>query len=90
MDLIGLFLSCDRFYILSLKAHVISGPPLATPDKGLETSKFSVYFSSCCIPTNESLFIILTLPILTQTVEGELRRLERKPFASFAAVLSPF
>ena len=30
-----------------------------TPDEGpsLETSKFSLYFSASCIPTNESLFL---------------------------------
>ena len=32
---------------------------LETPDEGpsLETSKFSLYSSGSCIPTNESLFI---------------------------------
>ena len=45
-----------------------------TPDEGpsLETSKFSLYFSGSCIPTNESLFILLPLPTLTQTVQDRL------------------
>ena len=34
----------------------------------LETSKFSLYFRGSCIPTNESLFILLALPALAQTV----------------------
>ena len=42
-----------------------------TPDEGpsLETSKFSLCFSGSCIPTNESLFILLALPTLVQTVQ---------------------
>ena len=40
-----------------------------TPDEGpsLETSKLFLYFSGSCIPTNESLFILLALPALAQT-----------------------
>jgi hypothetical protein len=36
-----------------------------TLDEGLslETSKFSLYFPGSCIPTNESLFILLAQPI---------------------------
>ena len=39
------------------------------PDEGpsLETSKFSLYFSGSCIPSNESL-LLLVLPTLAQTV----------------------
>jgi hypothetical protein len=41
------------------------------PSSGLsfETSKFSLYIPGSCIPTNESLFILLTLPTLAQTVQ---------------------
>ena len=41
------------------------------PDEGpsLKTSKFSLYFSGSCIPTNESLFILLALLTLAQTVQ---------------------
>ena len=48
-----------------------------TPDEGpsLETSKFSLYFSGSCIPTNESLFILLTLPTLVQAVHNYESRL---------------
>jgi hypothetical protein len=48
-----------------------SGVWPVTPDQGpsLETSKFSLYFSGSCIPTNESLFILLPLPTLAQTVQ---------------------
>jgi hypothetical protein len=38
----------------------------------LETSKFSLYFSGSCIPSNESLFILLTLP--TQFKMSYLKR----------------
>ena len=31
---------------------------LVKPDKGLYTSKFSLYFSGSCIPTNESLLLV--------------------------------
>jgi hypothetical protein len=34
----------------------------------LKTPKFSLYFSGSCIPTNESLFILLALPTLTVQV----------------------
>ena len=41
-----------------------------TPDEEplVETSKFSLYFSGSCIPTNESLFILFALPTLAQIV----------------------
>ena len=41
-----------------------------TPVEGSspEMLKFSLYFSGSCIPTNESLFILLALPTLAQTV----------------------
>ena len=47
------------------------GPPLVTPDEGpsLETSKFSLYFSGSCIPTNENFLIRLALPTLAHTVQ---------------------
>jgi hypothetical protein len=37
----------------------------------LETSKFSLYFSGCCIPTDESLLVLLVRPtrVLAQTVQ---------------------
>jgi hypothetical protein len=37
-------------------------------EASLETSKFSLYFSGCCKPTNESLLILLALPTLAQTI----------------------
>jgi hypothetical protein len=48
-----------------------------TPDEGpsLETSKFSLYFSGSCIPTNESLFILLALPTLAQIVQDYYKKL---------------
>jgi hypothetical protein len=49
---------------------------LVTPDKGpsLETSKFSLYFSGSCIPTNKGLFILLAdyLYTLAKTVQDIL------------------
>jgi hypothetical protein len=36
----------------------------------VESSKFHWYFSGSCIPTNESLFILLALPTLAQTVHN--------------------
>jgi hypothetical protein len=47
------------------------GPSSGITNQGpsLETSKFSLYFSGSCIPTNEILFILLTRPTLAQTVE---------------------
>jgi hypothetical protein len=52
------FVTWSPLYILSIKAYLISRPPLETPDErsSLEKSKFSLYFSGSCIPTNESLF----------------------------------
>jgi hypothetical protein len=48
-----------------------------TPDEGpsLETSKFSLYFSGSCTPTNESLFILLALPTLAQIVQDYYKKL---------------
>ena len=37
--------------------------------KKKETSKFFLYFSGGCIPTNESLFILLALCTLAQTFQ---------------------
>jgi hypothetical protein len=50
-----------------------------TPDEGpsLETSKFSLYFSDICIPSNESLFILLTRPTLTQTLQDYITSIVR-------------
>jgi hypothetical protein len=46
-------------------------PKLVTPDEGpsLETS-------GSCIPTNESLFILLALPTLAQTVQDKIIYIE--------------
>ena len=47
------------------------GPSCSNSRKGpsLETSKFLLYFSGNCIHTKESLFILLALPTLVQTVQ---------------------
>jgi hypothetical protein len=52
------FVTWSPLYILSIKAYLISRPPLETPDErsSLEKSKLSLYFSGSCIPINESLF----------------------------------
>jgi hypothetical protein len=44
-----------------------------TPDErpSLETSKYSLFFSGSCIPTNKSL-LLLALPTLTQTVQNQV------------------
>ena len=44
---------------VSSEAEGPSSGRLVTPDEGpsLETSKFSLYFTGSCIPTNESLFV---------------------------------
>jgi hypothetical protein len=80
------FLSRDRFYILSIIAHVIFWPPLVTPDEGhlLETSKLFLYFSSSSIPTNESLFILLALPTLALTVKKEEQILKSNSWMSLS------
>jgi hypothetical protein len=51
------------------------GPSSGVTSEGpsLETSKFSLYFSGSRIPTNESLFILLALPTLEQTVQDQNR-----------------
>ena len=69
-------MSRDRFYMFSIKAHVIfPTPAIVTPDEepSLETSKFYLSFSGSCIPTNESMFILLALPTLAQTVQDYIR-----------------
>jgi hypothetical protein len=67
-----------------------------TPDEGpsLETSKFSLYFSGSCIPTNESLFILLTLPTLTQIVQDYITSIVRlhlstREFLHYSCALIP-
>ena len=50
----------------------MSRPPLVTPDEGPSKRRNSPYiFSGSCIPTNESLFILLALPTLATTVQEE-------------------
>jgi hypothetical protein len=53
------------------KFDVSRSVSITNRDEGpsLETSKFSLYFSGSYIPTNESLFIVLALPTLAQTVQ---------------------
>jgi hypothetical protein len=70
------FLSRNRFYIFSLKAHVIFPTPatVVTPTKGrpwFETSNFSLYCSGSCNHTNESL-LLLALPTLAQTAQDKI------------------
>jgi hypothetical protein len=63
-----------------------------TPDEGpsLETSKFSLCFSGSCIPTNESLFILLTLPTLVQTVQYEVQYYVWYMFAEVNWEIAPY
>ena len=58
------FLTHDRFYILSIKAHVIFPTTANNSIRRARNVEISLYFSGSCIPTNESLFIVLALPAL--------------------------
>jgi hypothetical protein len=58
------FLTHDRFYILSIKAHVIFPTTANNSRRRARNVEMSLYFSGSCIPTNESLFIVLALPAL--------------------------
>jgi hypothetical protein len=63
-----------RISMFRAKALHLELLALVTADEGpsLETSKFSSYFSGSCIPTNESLFIILAKPIAVLGKKGEI------------------
>ena len=56
----------------------------------LETSKFSIYFQGSCIPTNESLFILLALPTPTQTVPYNVEQCKLQYLQDFRLVKTMF